>query len=213
MPILRAESPREAVSRDAGKVSSWAVAKETWKAEGTKGFYHGGVVTGVRDAVGYAFYFWSYEISKRLVANPTEDTQRQAALKVLLCGGIAGIVTWASIFPLDVIKTRVQTQHAGLLPSVPRPATGQVIADIRPSPERAYLLPRPSSPSSSTSQTTVMEKRLGAWQMTKHLYRTEGLPVFFRGLGICSVRAFIVNAVQWAVYEWMMQLMMGKKQP
>lgn len=58
-----------------------------------------------------------------------------------------------------------------------------------------------------------MEKRLGAWQMTKHLYRTEGLPVFFRGLGICSVRAFIVNAVQWAMYEWMMQLMTGKKHP
>lgn len=55
MPRLRAQSPREAVSRDAGKVSSWTVAKETWKAEGMKGFYHGGVVTGVRDAVGYAF--------------------------------------------------------------------------------------------------------------------------------------------------------------
>lgn len=213
MPRLRAQSPREAVSRNAGKVSSWTVAKETWKAEGMKGFYHGGVVTGVRDAVGYAFYFWSYEISKRLVTNPTEDTQRQAALKVLLCGGIAGIVTWASIFPLDVIKTRVQTQHAGLLPSAPRPATGPVIADIRQFSERASLLPRSSPPSSSASQTTVMEKRLGAWQMTKHLYRTEGLPVFFRGLGICSVRAFIVNAVQWAVYEWMMQLMTGKKHP
>lgn len=48
---------------------------------------------------------------------------------------------------------------------------------------------------------------MGAWEITKHSYRTEGLAVFFRGLGICSVRAFIVNAVQWAVYEWVMQLM------
>ncbi|KAL1639349.1 hypothetical protein SLS58_008063 [Diplodia intermedia] len=44
--------------------------------------------------------FWSYELSKRLITSPDEDTQRQAALKVLLCGGIAGVVTWASIFPL-----------------------------------------------------------------------------------------------------------------
>ncbi|KKY26312.1 putative mitochondrial carrier protein [Diplodia seriata] len=44
--------------------------------------------------------FWSYELSKRLITSPDEDTPRQAALKVLLCGGIAGVVTWASIFPL-----------------------------------------------------------------------------------------------------------------
>jgi solute carrier family 25 carnitine/acylcarnitine transporter 20/29 len=27
----------------------------------------------------------------------------------------------------------------------------------------------------------------------------EGIGVFFKGLGICSARAFFVNAVQWAV--------------
>lgn len=32
--------------------------------------------------------------------------------------------------------------------------------------------------------------------------------VFFRGLTVCCVRAFIVNAVQWAVYEWMMQYLL-----
>lgn len=36
-------------------VSSWNVARETWRAEGVRGFYRGGVVTAVRDAVGYAF--------------------------------------------------------------------------------------------------------------------------------------------------------------
>jgi len=34
--------------------------------------------------------------------------------------------------------------------------------------------------------------------------------VFFRGLGVCSVRAFIVNAIQWAVYEWTMQVLVSK---
>jgi solute carrier family 25 carnitine/acylcarnitine transporter 20/29 len=29
---------------------------------------------------------------------------------VLVAGGIAGCVTWASVYPLDVVKTRVQTQ-------------------------------------------------------------------------------------------------------
>jgi solute carrier family 25 carnitine/acylcarnitine transporter 20/29 len=30
-----------------------------------------------------------------------DDGSHQAAMKILLCGGIAGIVTWGSVFPLD----------------------------------------------------------------------------------------------------------------
>jgi len=59
--------------------------------------------------VGYGFYFSSYELCKRL-ATMKEDTSQPIGTKILLCGGIAGIVTWASVFPLDVIKTRLQAQ-------------------------------------------------------------------------------------------------------
>lgn len=47
--------------------------------------------------------FWSYELSKRSLARE-DDSQNQQALKVLLCGGLAGVVTWASIFPLGIVK-------------------------------------------------------------------------------------------------------------
>lgn len=45
--------------------------------------------------------FWSYELSKRWMTS-TEESTTQAAAKILLCGGLAGVVTWASIFPLGV---------------------------------------------------------------------------------------------------------------
>lgn len=125
--------------------------------------------------------FWSYELSKQALSSP-DDTDRQTALKVLLCGGLAGIVTWASIFPLDVVKTRVQTQ-------ISHPSS-HIDA------ERRALLP-----------PHTHGKRLGALAIAKEAYQAEGAGVFFRGLGICSVRAFVVNAVQWAVYEWMMRLL------
>jgi solute carrier family 25 carnitine/acylcarnitine transporter 20/29 len=125
--------------------------------------------------------FWSYEWMKHTWTTP-DDSDREAALKVLLCGGLAGIWTWASIFPLDVIKTRVQTQLVNEDAS-------------RVSERRALLEP------------DTRRARLNAIALARQAYRTEGAGVFFRGLGVCSVRAFIVNAVQWAVYEWMMRLL------
>ncbi|KAI1385343.1 solute carrier family 25 member 45 [Hypoxylon trugodes] len=156
--------------------SSWSIAKQVFKTEGIRGLYFGGVVTALRDSIGYGFYFWSYELSSKWVESNRQNGSAfsQDAAKVLLCGGLAGVVTWASIFPLDVIKTRVQAQTFD-------PATAPLLG------------------SSSSSQ-----KRLEAIETAREAYREGGTRVFFRGLTVCSVRAFIVNAVQWAVYEWIM---------
>ncbi|KAH7129304.1 mitochondrial carrier domain-containing protein [Dactylonectria estremocensis] len=168
--------------------SSWAITRQIWRSEGIRGLYLGGTVTAIRDSVGYGFYFWSYELSSRLLATDSgnEASLQHEAAKVLLCGGLAGVVTWASIFPLDVIKTRVQAQSA-----------------LR-QPEVAPLL---------GSGSIQQQKRAGALRIAQDAYREGGSRVFFRGLTVCSVRAFIVNAVQWAVYEWVMhELGHGRKQ-
>lgn len=102
------------------------------------------------------------------------ETSRKEATKVLLCGGLAGIVTWASIFPLDVIKTRVQTQDS--FSSIPKSVH----------PEQQGLLRGRTRPG----------EVLGAIELTKKAYQVEGFQIFYRGLGVCSVRAFIVNAAQ-----------------
>jgi solute carrier family 25 (mitochondrial carnitine/acylcarnitine transporter), member 20/29 len=105
---------------------------------------------------------------------PENESSRQEAMKVLLCGGLAGIVTWASIFPLDVIKTRVQTQES--FSSISRPAMRE---------QRGLL------------QTPMQQERvLGSIEIMRKAYQSEGLQIFYRGLGVCSIRAFIVNAVQ-----------------
>ena len=116
--------------------------------------------------------FWSYEYGKRLMASEEEDSRR-AAIRVLLCGGIAGIITWASVFPLDVIKTRLQAQ---------------TITD-----SRQPLVTHPESQQLLQSSNRRMPS---SFQLAKEAYRVEGLKVFYRGLGVCSLRAFIVNAVQ-----------------
>jgi hypothetical protein len=125
----------------------------------------------------------------------------------------------------DVIKTRIQSQP--LTPFTPvssRTSTPQPL-----SPSQRPLLPSkssasptshplPSSASSISSSGSTQSvphgfppQKITALSITRHVYRQGGLSPFFRGLGICSVRAFIVNAVQWAVYEWVMTLLTREK--
>ncbi|KAL2194525.1 mitochondrial carrier domain-containing protein [Corynascus similis CBS 632.67] len=186
--------------------SSFAIAKQIFHTAGLRGLYFGGAVTAIRDSVGYGFYFWGYELCSRWIPTITTTTSFSSssnakdsivgsdAMRVLLCGGLAGIITWASIFPLDVIKTRVQTQQSLLL-------------DQGCGGERVSLLG-----DGERRPGVGRRKTLGAWEVAKETYREGGVRPFFRGLTVCSVRAFIVNAVQWAVYEWiMMELGQGRE--
>jgi solute carrier family 25 carnitine/acylcarnitine transporter 20/29 len=183
--------------------SSWAITKHILRTTGVQGLYLGGTVTALRDSIGYGFYFWGYELCSRWMQqllppgpHPQERGGSEAA-KVLLCGGLAGIITWASIFPLDVIKTRVQTQV------LTASADGTGTAGTLTGGERTSLL--------GDVQQKTTRTRLGAWELAKQTYQEGGVRPFFRGLAVCSVRAFIVNAVQWAVYEWiMMELGQGR---
>lgn len=103
-----------------------------------------------------------------------DDGTHQAALKVLLCGGIAGVVTWGSVFPLDMVKTRLQAQTIHHSP-IGTAAEGQSLLQ----PQR---------------------RTMSTMQIAQEIYRAEGVAAFYRGLGICSIRAFIVNAVQVGLY-------------
>ncbi|EXJ73405.1 uncharacterized protein A1O5_03165 [Cladophialophora psammophila CBS 110553] len=152
-----------------GQGSSYGVFRDIWKQGGLRGLYYGGTITAIRDAVGYGWYFWSYELTKRLLLSRQADPFiSPTATEVLVSGGIAGVITWVSIYPLDIIKTRLQTQPS-------------------PTAECQRLLPgtNVAAHQAKTSMT-----------IARDIWQTSGLGGFYRGVGICSLRAFIVNAVQ-----------------
>jgi solute carrier family 25 (mitochondrial carnitine/acylcarnitine transporter), member 20/29 len=164
--------------------SSSAIARQIYAREGLRGFYFGGIVTALRDSIGYGFYFWAYELAARSWPAPRKEHTSllyHEAPKIFLCGGIAGVATWASVFPLDVIKTRVQTQQIQAWPPLSGVANHAAANSHQPTARKA------------------------AWKITTDMYRDHGLRPFFRGLTVCCIRAFIVNAAQWAVYEWSMR--------
>jgi len=77
---------------------------------GVAGIYKGQVATLTREAVGYGAYFWAYEtlIQRHTRVNNVPREQVPAAYAVLY-GAAAGYALWACIYPIDVIKSRIQT--------------------------------------------------------------------------------------------------------
>jgi solute carrier family 25 carnitine/acylcarnitine transporter 20/29 len=75
--------------------------RDIYRTTGLRGLYYGGMVTSLRDSIGYGFYFWGYEGSKLLLLDDA-DSDSVRMWKMLTAGGIAGCVTWASVYPLGV---------------------------------------------------------------------------------------------------------------
>lgn len=67
-----------------------------------RGLYRGMVPTLLRDAPAFGIYFSSFQYLLDL----QEGTPSQGSL--LMAGGIAGTLSWLLIYPIDVIKTRMQ---------------------------------------------------------------------------------------------------------
>ncbi|KAI8926931.1 mitochondrial carrier domain-containing protein [Entophlyctis helioformis] len=76
--------------------------------DGIRGLYKGFGTTIIRETPSYGAYFASYELMTRLILPPDADPSEPSA-RLLLAGGMAGVVGWLSTYPFDVVKTRLQS--------------------------------------------------------------------------------------------------------
>ncbi|ODV89175.1 hypothetical protein CANCADRAFT_148453 [Tortispora caseinolytica NRRL Y-17796] len=98
--------------------SSLQAFKDVMRNDGIKGLFKGTVITAIRDSFGYGIYFGSYGMGKKLLdVNETGLSDIRGVCKILFVGGMAGCLSWASIFPLDVIKTRYQADVSNVYSS------------------------------------------------------------------------------------------------
>ena len=83
-------------------------------------------MTLARDGPGSAAYFASYEYVKRSLTpkdkdgNPSGDLSLTA---VMVAGGAAGVAMWIPVFPIDTIKSRLQSAEG-------RPTIGGTIRGL-----------------------------------------------------------------------------------
>jgi len=82
------------------------IIKQIYTEEGLGGFTRGLGVTILREVPSMTLYFGLYNSLKQLL------TPTNGPIPVwgqILAGGSAGAMSWASIYPIDVVKTRLQS--------------------------------------------------------------------------------------------------------
>lgn len=89
------------------KTGSLFTAKRLTRDRGIAGLYSGYRLHLLRDTIGTAIYFATYESAKQILAN-ARGREPTSAYAVVVAGGLCGIVSWACIYPVDVAKTVYQ---------------------------------------------------------------------------------------------------------
>ena len=80
------------------------------KEGGVKALYRGITTTAIRDIPSHGVYFAAFEWARELLEpgcrGPGKKSKSAGA--VWAAGGLAGAVSWLSVYPFDVIKSRIQ---------------------------------------------------------------------------------------------------------
>ncbi|OPL32615.1 hypothetical protein AM593_06731, partial [Mytilus galloprovincialis] len=90
------------------KIGPVGLTREILHAEGIRGMFKGLTSTMAREIPGYFFFFGGYEASRRYLTPKGKTKDDIGTLRTMLAGGIGGIALWTSIFPTDVVKSRIQ---------------------------------------------------------------------------------------------------------
>ncbi|KAI6783435.1 Mitochondrial carnitine carrier-like protein [Emericellopsis cladophorae] len=94
------------------------VVRQLYKEGGIRSVFRGSVATLARDGPGSAAYFAAYEYIKRsmspkdpVTGKPTGDLSLMA---VTCAGAAAGVAMWIPVFPVDTVKSRLQTAEGNV---------------------------------------------------------------------------------------------------
>ncbi|KAJ9659005.1 carnitine transporter [Coniosporium apollinis] len=87
------------------------VVRQLYREGGIRSVFRGSAMTLARDGPGSAAYFATYEtIKRRLTPKNADGLPGELSLTaVMAAGGAAGVAMWIPVFPVDTIKSRLQS--------------------------------------------------------------------------------------------------------
>ncbi|XP_028074803.1 mitochondrial arginine transporter BAC1 isoform X2 [Camellia sinensis] len=89
-------------------------ALKTFKTEGVTGIFRGGFTTLLRESIGNAVFFSTYESVRYYMhlqlkdASSNQNNLTDVGVGIM-SGGLSGIAFWSAVLPFDVAKTIIQT--------------------------------------------------------------------------------------------------------
>ncbi|XP_049865469.1 mitochondrial ornithine transporter 1-like [Pectinophora gossypiella] len=103
MRETNAQNPQTAVH-----ITAWQLTRRIIRQNGIMGMFRGLLPTMVREMPGYFFFFGAYEGVRMLLAKPGQKKDNIGFLKTMVAGAAGGAMLWIMVFPIDVIKSRIQ---------------------------------------------------------------------------------------------------------
>jgi hypothetical protein len=194
--------------------STMDAARTIARTEGYSALFHGYKATLWRDLPFSALQFAFYEEERGWAKKYMGSNNIGLSLEIITAataGGMAGVITT----PLDVVKTRIQTQHNG-------PSSGSAVApkaSLSPStsnhatPSQAIKPASTQSRPISTSSPSTTLKAHGAATLDtssvmtglKMIYKREGMAGWFRGVGPRAVWTSVQSGTMLVLYQTLLQ--------
>ncbi|KAJ3276522.1 Mitochondrial carrier protein ymc2 [Terramyces sp. JEL0728] len=98
------------VQTGGGFSGPWDFIKKTSQQYGWSSIYKGQMITLLREFHGYGIYFMVYEYLIKKTMEKEGITRSQVSpIKQLTYGALSGYVLWIMIYPIDVVKSKLQT--------------------------------------------------------------------------------------------------------
>ncbi|KAL9594842.1 MAG: hypothetical protein Q9219_006806 [cf. Caloplaca sp. 3 TL-2023] len=88
------------------------VVRQLYREGGIRSVFRGSAMTLARDGPGSAVYFATYEYVKRAMTPRDSEGNLSGELSltaVMTAGGAAGVAMWVPVFPVDTVKSRLQS--------------------------------------------------------------------------------------------------------
>ncbi|CAI7667161.1 unnamed protein product [Penicillium discolor] len=189
------------------------------RLEGFSALFHGYKATIFRDLPFSALQFAFYEKEQSMAKQWVGKRDIGLGLEILTAataGGMAGVITC----PMDVVKTRIQTQQNPLEPPSGSSGAKHCVEHV---PKES---PRPHAPASSHSHPSRPHSRpistsgantsipppgtprldtSSVFTGLKMIYRTEGIAGWFRGVGPRGVWTSIQSGTMLVMYQYLLK--------
>lgn len=195
--------------------STWDAAKTIVRTEGLSALFYGYKATLARDLPFSALQFAFYEEEQKLAKRWCQGNDIGLGLEILTAstaGGLAGVITC----PLDVVKTRLQTQinpalartmksaysSSGLNKQTPTRVHPSTSSSLKTSSQTLSRSISTSSPSTSTVKPGAIVLDTGSViEGLRIMYKTEGIAGWFRGVGPRAVWTSVQSGTMLVCYQ------------